>query len=294
MGRLKGAGLQGVVCGCLLLAVASAAEAATVQFAKPGRTAGETSGSVGVAVTLSEASATDVIVPFMPGGTAGNNSDYSIASASVTIPANSTSASIPVSISDDSGAESTESVIITLGAPTGATLGSPSVFTLSIVDNDGGGGLGTGSATVIDAAGGTVTFSTSTGLITALERTSKPADVPAGVSFRNGFFAYVIEGVPVSSSLALSVLLPAGSAPSGWIDCPGASCYRYGTDDLEIAGDLITVTIVDNGLGDSDTVAGRIASTVAPVRADTGGGGALNPGLLLPFGAAALRRRRRP
>ena len=76
--------------------------------------------------------------------TAGSSNDFTIQnSGSLAIAAGATSATIPVAINDDTSAESDETVILVLTGGTGYTLGSPSVHTLTITDNDG-----TGQATL--------------------------------------------------------------------------------------------------------------------------------------------------
>ena len=70
-------------------------------------------------------------------------------------------ATVSITIVDDSIVEPGESVIITLGDPTGATLGSQATHTMTIVDDDGGGGVGSNHVTIDSAAQGRqVTFTT--------------------------------------------------------------------------------------------------------------------------------------
>ena len=69
--------------------------------------------------------------------TAGGSNDFTIQnSGTLSIPAGATSATIPVAIIDDSAIENAETVILTLTSGTGYTVGSPSVHTLTIMDND--------------------------------------------------------------------------------------------------------------------------------------------------------------
>ena len=72
--------------------------------------------------------------------TAGSGNDFTIQnSGTVSIAVGASTATIPVAINDDSSAESAETVILTLTGGTGYTLGSPSVHTLTITDNDSSG-----------------------------------------------------------------------------------------------------------------------------------------------------------
>ena len=76
--------------------------------------------------------------------TAGSGNDFTIqGSGSLTIAAGATSATIPVAINDDNAVESAETVILTRTGGTGYTVGTTSVHTLTITDNDG-----TGQATL--------------------------------------------------------------------------------------------------------------------------------------------------
>ncbi len=64
-------------------------------------------------------------------------SDYTLANGTLTISAGSTSGTITIaSIVDDSLDEANETVIVTLSSPNNATLGSDSVHTYTITDND--------------------------------------------------------------------------------------------------------------------------------------------------------------
>ena len=75
-------------------------------------------------VNLSTASATDTVVGYSVAGTATAGTDYTALSGTVTISANTTSATISVPVIDDSLVEGDETVIITL---TGVTSGTASL-----------------------------------------------------------------------------------------------------------------------------------------------------------------------
>lgn len=70
-------------------------------------------------------------------GTGTNGSDYT-APASVTIPANATSATVTLAMIDDTAVEGSESAVVTLASiiSGAATLGTPSSATNTLVDND--------------------------------------------------------------------------------------------------------------------------------------------------------------
>ena len=121
--------------GDVIIRVA-AAPLPTVTLDAATQTVSEDAGTVNVTVNLSAASATDVTVPFTVSGTATDGSDFSITASPITITAGQTSASAVVTVTDDTEVESSETVIVTLGTPTGASLGATGAQTVTITDND--------------------------------------------------------------------------------------------------------------------------------------------------------------
>ena len=70
-------------------------------------------------------------------GTAGSDNDFTIQdSGTVMVYGGASGAGIMIAINDDSIAESAEMVILTLTDGAGYTLGSGTVHTLTITDND--------------------------------------------------------------------------------------------------------------------------------------------------------------
>ena len=110
-------------------------------FASASSSVGENTGTRNVRVNLSQEAPSDgLTLGYSVTGTAtaGNGNDFTIQnSGSLTIAAGATSADIPVAIIDDSSAENAETVILTLTGGTGYTVGSTSIHTLTITDNDG-------------------------------------------------------------------------------------------------------------------------------------------------------------
>ena len=119
----------------------------SASFAAAASSAAEDAGTHNVTVNLSSAAPSGgLTLGYSVAGTAtaGGGNDFTIqGSGSLSVAAGATSATIPVAINDDSAAESAETVILILTGGTGYTLGSPSVHTLTITDNDG-----TGQATL--------------------------------------------------------------------------------------------------------------------------------------------------
>lgn len=93
--------------------------------------------SVVVELTLSAAANAAITVPVTFTGTAsGAMVDYSATATPLTVAAGSRSASITINARDDREDEPDETVILTLGTPTGANLGNTTAATVTLVDND--------------------------------------------------------------------------------------------------------------------------------------------------------------
>ena len=108
------------------------------------------SGSVSAALT----------VDYALGGTADNGADYASLAGSVVIPAGRSSVVVTVLPVDDGRDESNESVTLTLRSRSTYAIGSPSVATVTIIDNDGVAVLAAGMPSGKDACkkGGWISF----------------------------------------------------------------------------------------------------------------------------------------
>jgi hypothetical protein len=96
----------------------------------------EDTGVVTVEVGLSSTSVHTVDVPLVLSGSATQGGDYSVSTTNLAVPAGSVSETFEITVVDDSLYDPNEKVVVTLGTPTNAGLGSPSTFTLNIEDND--------------------------------------------------------------------------------------------------------------------------------------------------------------
>lgn len=109
----------------------------TIAFNTSAASVQENGFSSSVSVLLSNTSSETVSVAYaVTGGSATSGSDYTLSSGTLSFSPGSTSRSFSVSILDDIVAETDETVAITLTAATNATLSSPAVYTLTILDND--------------------------------------------------------------------------------------------------------------------------------------------------------------
>jgi uncharacterized protein (TIGR02145 family) len=113
------------------------AASATVDFNATSSNALESVSSANLAYMLSAASGQTVTVDYTVTGTATASTDYTLASGTITIAAGATTANLTIaSIVDDSDFEGNETVIVTLSNPSNATLGTNTVHTYTITDND--------------------------------------------------------------------------------------------------------------------------------------------------------------
>ena len=130
--------------------------APTVQFTSTTSNEVESVGTANVQVELSAASGNIVSVVYTVADVSatGSGTDYTLASGTLNIPAGFTTGTIDPVIVDDSDLESSETFTITLSAPTNATLGTNTVNTFTISDNDddgfdGPGGVGSSTSNVL-------------------------------------------------------------------------------------------------------------------------------------------------
>ena len=124
----------------------------TISFAAATSSASEATSSASITITLSHSYYQTVSVSYSVAGTAtGGGQDFSHTGTSVSIPAGNTSATVTISpIVDDSLAEGSETIILTLSSPVNASLGSTTAHTYTITDNDGTPSLSIADASTAD------------------------------------------------------------------------------------------------------------------------------------------------
>ena len=111
-------------------------EKSTISFASASRSAGEGSGTHDVEVRLDLAPASDMELGYTVEGTATSGSDYKALAGLVPVAKGATTATIPVTLIDDSLQEGSETVVLKLVWGSGYLTGSPDTHTLTITDND--------------------------------------------------------------------------------------------------------------------------------------------------------------
>ena len=128
--------------------------APVVDFNATSSSGAESTSSAALQVDLSSISASNVTVDYAVTGTAtGSGTDYTLADGTLTITAGDTDETITIaSIVDDALTEGNETVIVTLTNPSGATLGTDTVHTYTITDNDVASGSAISDAELAEAA----------------------------------------------------------------------------------------------------------------------------------------------
>jgi CSLREA domain-containing protein/uncharacterized repeat protein (TIGR01451 family) len=110
---------------------------AVASFVTTTQTVSESAGLVTATIALDTPSALTITVPYTANGTAtGGGVDYALSSGSFIIPAGSLTATVAITITNDTLFEPDETVVLTLGAPDNAILGADTVLTLTIQNDD--------------------------------------------------------------------------------------------------------------------------------------------------------------
>jgi len=108
-----------------------------ITFATDSQSVAEDVGTATLPVTLTAKSGFDISAPFTVSGTAtGGGTDHNLANGEITIPAGQASSTITFTVQDDALDEASETVIVTLGAPVNATMGTTLTHSITITDND--------------------------------------------------------------------------------------------------------------------------------------------------------------
>jgi hypothetical protein len=122
--------------------------------------------------------------------------------------------------------------------------------------------------------------------------TSAPAGAPAGASFPLGVFSFTATGVGCANAiLSVRIDYPAGTLS-------GLQPYKYGAASAGatptwfphgvVAGDSVTYSVTDNGVGDNDPQLGSIADPFAPLLLAAGPSGAVSIPTMSEWGLIVL------
>ncbi len=113
-----------------------------VRFAVSAAKTREGQSTVSVAVQLAWSKNSVITVPIAISGTATLSSDYTVSLTPLTFAPGETAKTMTFTIADDVISEGTETIVLSIGTPTGAIKGTPSAFTLTLEDNDQGSAIG--------------------------------------------------------------------------------------------------------------------------------------------------------
>jgi hypothetical protein len=107
-----------------------------VTFDLPDQSVDEAVGNVVVQVHLNAISSLPVTVPLSVSGSATQGMDYNFNQLSLDIPAGSTGAALTVQVINDTLQESYETIVIGMGQPANAVLGTPGAHAITILTSD--------------------------------------------------------------------------------------------------------------------------------------------------------------
>ncbi|HEU0085857.1 MAG TPA: immunoglobulin-like domain-containing protein [Candidatus Paceibacterota bacterium] len=111
--------------------------APSIAFDSTSASGDEAVASVLIPLSVARAYPLDISVNYAVTGTATSAVDYTLANGVFTLLAGETTGNISLNVIDDVASESDETVIITISNPVNTTLGGNTVFTYTILDNDG-------------------------------------------------------------------------------------------------------------------------------------------------------------
>lgn len=108
----------------------------TVTVSATDASAGEPSNNGTFTFTRTGSTTASLAVSYAVSGTATNGSDYNTISTSVTIPAGSATATVPVTVINDSAVESSEQVTLAINLSASYTIGTSNAATVTITSDD--------------------------------------------------------------------------------------------------------------------------------------------------------------
>ncbi|PKP05000.1 MAG: hypothetical protein CVU11_02320 [Bacteroidetes bacterium HGW-Bacteroidetes-6] len=265
----------------------------TVSFTTTASNGLESASSADLQVDLSAISASVVTVDYTVTGTAsGSGVDYTLANGTLTIAAGNTTANITIaSIVDDVLIEGDETVIVTLSNPANATLGTNTVHTYTITDNDVAPIITIISPTHGPVAGGTTVTISGANFTGA-------TNVSFGAAAATSFAVNSDNEIEATSPFGLGVVSLTVTTPVG---TSNASTFTYDAPEIvsisptfgtTAGGTSVTISGV-NFTGATDVSFGANAATSFTVNSDDeitatspAGSGAVNVTITSPGGTS--------
>ncbi|WP_425493489.1 putative Ig domain-containing protein [Marilutibacter chinensis] len=200
-------------------------------------------------VTRSLNLSSPTVVNLTTGGTATSGVDYTGAVATVTIPAGATTATVTIDPSADGTVEADETVVLTVAAGSGYTVGTPSSATGTILNDDAPvASIAVSPASVAEDDAGNLTYTVS-------------LDQPSTIALSVG---YLVGGTATNGSdyapIASPVIIPAGNTSATVIVDP--------VSDATIEADeTVTLTLAAGAgytIGTPDSATGTILNDDLP------------------------------
>jgi uncharacterized protein YhjY with autotransporter beta-barrel domain len=192
-------------------------------------------------VTLNQPSLSAVSINFSVGGTATSGTDYAAVTSPLVIPAGSTTGTITVDPTADATIEANETVILTLNAGAGYTVGVPNSATGTIL-NDDLPNLSINDVTLAEGNAGTTNFTFTVSL-------SAPAG-PGGVSFdiatANGT---ATAGVDYVAQSLTGQTIPAGSSTYSFTVLVNGDALNEPSETFFVNVTNVTGAVVVDGQG---------------------------------------------
>ncbi|WP_343630922.1 Ig-like domain-containing protein [Fluviicola sp.] len=215
-----------------------------------GTTIGENSGSsVTLTITLSGPASTATVVNLGYTGTATSGADYSAGVASVTIPANATTATLTISPINDAIYEGNETVITTITSVTGgngATIGSPASATVTITDDE--------TVPTVSISGGITIAENNPGTVTLTVTLSSATTTATVVNL--GYTGTATAGTDYVTGVT-SVTIPANATTATLVIDPN--------DDAVYEGNETVITTITSVSGGNGATIGSPASTTTTI-----------------------------
>jgi VCBS repeat-containing protein len=243
----------------------------TVRFAAATSNTSESAGAASITVELSAASGRTVTVNYATSdGTATSPADYTAASGTLTFTPGQTSRTIPVTVVNDSVSETSETVGLTLSAPSNASLGA-STHTLTIDDDD------SPPQVLFDVT--TSSFSESAGTATITVRLTQAAGADVSVNFAAAGGSAVSPADYTFATASPLTFAAGDTSEQITVNIAGNSTYQLDrTLVVELSGVSSTVPGVALGantshtltIDDDDGPSATFATSAATIQEDGG------------------------
>ncbi len=258
-----------------------------VYFTQPAQNVSEPTGSVTIVFQLSASTHQIVQVPYSLGGTAASGVDHYGVNGSVSIPVGQTQGTLTILLNNDNTDEYDETLIVTMGTPTFAVLSTPSVQTITILDDDGPptvyftastqrNGEAIGTMTVgmqlsgVSGKNITVPFSVSgSAELNDYSISASPVQIPAGFTTANILITVVSDSVDEDDE---TVIVTMGAPPDGNVilGAPSEHTATIVDDDAPVCsafsfGDPISLNTAEKKVSTSLSNAGEAGYDVMQI-----------------------------